>query len=231
MGNVFVVSLFFLVVIGIESILLLLCHRKNRMLITRLMNTQKSHENRLKHEMSKLEHALRERAQKLEELERDLECKHTEEEKQFLKDMVVSRLKDEVEMLKQRREGDKANDTLLIKHTLRSGDRISTPQNLVLIGDVNPGAEIVAGGDVVVLGALRGSVQAGMPATHTAVVIALQLQPVQLRIGKYLSEVPLLQYKRQAFPQIAKVAGDRVTIEALSPKHKGTETSIVNAEV
>ncbi len=84
-------------------------------------------------------------------------------------------------------EGDKA---ILIHRTLRSGHMIRHPGHVVVIGDINPGAEVVAGGNVVVWGRVRGVVHAGATGNTKAVVCALDLAPTQLRIGTQISISP-----------------------------------------
>src|SRR5688572_16689470 len=81
------------------------------------------------------------------------------------------------------------NNAMLIQRTVRSGQVIHHPGHLVIIGDVNPGAEIKAGGSVIVWGRLRGLIQAGAAEGYreSAVVCALQLAPMQLRIGDYIA--------------------------------------------
>ena len=60
----------------------------------------------------------------------------------------------------------------------------------MVLGDVNPGAEIVAGGDIIIFGALRGIAHAGASGNEDSVVVALQLQPTQLRISQYIARAP-----------------------------------------
>jgi len=79
---------------------------------------------------------------------------------------------------------------LVIKETVRSGRSIYHEGFVVVIGDVNPGAEIVAGGDVIVWGRLRGFVQAGALGDETAVICALHLNPTQLRIAGQIAISP-----------------------------------------
>lgn len=81
-------------------------------------------------------------------------------------------------------------DTVLIRRTIRSGQRIKYPTNVVIMGDINPGAVVIAGGDVIVLGKLKGVVHAGADGSTQAEVIALKLQPTQLRIGNIISRPP-----------------------------------------
>ncbi len=73
--------------------------------------------------------------------------------------------------------------------TLRSGQRVETPFSLVIIGDVNPGADLIAGGDIIVLGSLRGTAHASAydDDCHDRVIVALHMQPMQLRIGSVIS--------------------------------------------
>ena len=79
---------------------------------------------------------------------------------------------------------------LWIQHTLRSGTRIEFSGNVVVFGDVNPGAEIVAGGSVLVWGRLRGFVHAGAEGNEEAVVGALEFSPMQLRIAGKIAVSP-----------------------------------------
>lgn len=79
---------------------------------------------------------------------------------------------------------------LLLKETIRSGRSIYHEGHVVIIGDVNPGAQIIAGGDVVVWGHLRGFVHAGALGDETAVICALDLNPTQLRIADQITISP-----------------------------------------
>jgi septum site-determining protein MinC len=76
-----------------------------------------------------------------------------------------------------------APTVLYHRGTLRGGQSLANVGHVVVIGDVNPGAEIVAGGDIVVFGALRGVAHAGAQGDRSARVYALVLAPTQLRIA------------------------------------------------
>lgn len=80
--------------------------------------------------------------------------------------------------------------TLYHRGTLRGGQALHNLGNIVLIGDVNPGAELVASGDIVVFGALRGVAHAGAQGDLQARVIALELAPTQLRIATCIASGP-----------------------------------------
>lgn len=81
-------------------------------------------------------------------------------------------------------------DTKFIRSTLRSGKRVEFSGNIVIIGDVNPGAHIIADGNVVVIGALRGVVHAGAAGNREAFVVANNLEPMQLRIADLIAIPP-----------------------------------------
>lgn len=92
-------------------------------------------------------------------------------------------------------------EAMLIRRTLRSGHVIRHPGHVVVIGDINPGAEVVAGGNVVVWGRIRGVVHAGATGDTNAVVCALDLAPTQLRIGTQISISP--ERKGKPRPEMA----------------------------
>lgn len=79
---------------------------------------------------------------------------------------------------------------IFIKRTLRSGQKINVSGSVIVMGDVNPGAEIVAGGDIIVFGILRGIAHAGAEGNEKAIVAALRLEPTQLRISQYIARAP-----------------------------------------
>ena len=95
---------------------------------------------------------------------------------------------------------------LFLNKTLRSGTRIEFPGHIVVVGDVNPGAEIVAGGNVLVWGRVRGMVHAGAKGDTSAFICALDLSPTQLRIADEVSAALRPQSKPQ--PEIASLNED-----------------------
>jgi len=109
--------------------------------------------------------------------------------------------------------------TKFYRGTVRSGQLISFEGNLVIIGDVNPGGEVVATGNVVVMGSLRGMAFAGSDGNKEAVVAALNLQPVQLRIAEIITRSPDEKELRGSFiPEIAFVREDAIYIEKYLPQ-------------
>ncbi len=102
---------------------------------------------------------------------------------------------------------------VLFKRTLRSGRTIHSDGHVVVLGDVNPGAEIIAGGDVIVWGRLRGVVHAGAQGDEGATVCALDMTPMQLRIAGYIATSPKDQ-RREPRPESARIRGNRIVVEA-----------------
>lgn len=106
-----------------------------------------------------------------------------------------------------------SSDTLFLRRTIRSGQAIHHPSNVVVLGDVNPGAEIVAGQDIIVWGVLRGMVHAGYPDNEGAMVCSLMLAPVQLRIAHLLSRPPD-GLEVQPRPEVATIRNGQIVVEA-----------------
>lgn len=79
---------------------------------------------------------------------------------------------------------------LYFRGTVRSGQTLEFPGNLVILGDVNPGAYVMASGDIIVMGRLNGVVHAGAEGEERAVVIGAQFNPSQLRIAQYIGRSP-----------------------------------------
>ena len=74
--------------------------------------------------------------------------------------------------------------------TLRSGEVLEAIKNVLILGDVNPGAKVIAGGDVMIWGRLLGIAHAGKNGNVEAKITALQLRPVQLRIASKVARGP-----------------------------------------
>ena len=95
---------------------------------------------------------------------------------------------------------------LFLNKTLRSGTRIEFSGHVVVVGDVNPGAEIVAEGNVLVWGRVRGMIHAGAKGDTSAFICALDLSPTQLRIADEISAI--LKPQNNPHPEIASLNGD-----------------------
>ena len=79
---------------------------------------------------------------------------------------------------------------LVVEKTLRGGQAIETEGSVIVFGNVNPGAQITAGGSVDVRGTCRGVIHAGAAGDVTAFIIADHLLPTQIRIANYIARSP-----------------------------------------
>ena len=102
------------------------------------------------------------------------------------------------------------SEGVLVRRTVRSGQVVRHPGHVAVIGDVNAGAEIVAGGDVMIWGKLRGVVHAGAMGDDNAVVCALWMTPIQLRIGQHVARPPEEGGVKSMKPEMALVRGNKI---------------------
>ncbi len=79
------------------------------------------------------------------------------------------------------------NDGQFYRGTLRSGQVIESETSVIILGDVNPGAKVISSGNVIILGSLKGTVYAGVSGEASSFVVALEMQPMQIRIGDYIA--------------------------------------------
>lgn len=110
--------------------------------------------------------------------------------------------------------------TKFYKKTLRSGQLLKSEGNIVIIGDVNPGAEVVARGNIFVMGSVKGIVHAGCDGNREAVVVALNLVPTQLRIADIITRAPDENVKASYIPEVAYIRENRIFIEEFLQKRK-----------
>ncbi|MFN3814197.1 MAG: septum site-determining protein MinC [Aquificaceae bacterium] len=109
---------------------------------------------------------------------------------------------------------DKRNDRLLViqKH-LRSGQRVEHNGDVLVLGNVNKDAQVVASGNVIVMGKLRGIAVAGALGDETAVVVALEMEPQQIRIGKKLAISSDEERSSPGYPEVAKIENNTIVLE------------------
>ncbi len=108
------------------------------------------------------------------------------------------------------------NQSIVLQRTFRSGQIVDHPGHIVIVGDVNPGAEIRAGGNIIIWGRLRGTVHAGFGQEglgNKAFVCALQLAPTQLRIGSHVTRSPAVDSNVELVPEMASVQDDQIVAE------------------
>jgi septum site-determining protein MinC len=101
------------------------------------------------------------------------------------------------------------SDAIVWERTLRSGQSVRHPGHVIVLGDVNAGAEIVAGGHIVVWGRLRGTVHAGATGNEDAIVCALDMLPTQLRIAGHITRSPEERHSKPT-PEVAVVRDGQI---------------------
>ncbi len=106
--------------------------------------------------------------------------------------------------------------TKFIRKTVRGGQCINYNGNIVIIGDVNSGAEVSATGNVIVLGTLKGKVSAGTNGNEKSVIAAFFLQPEMLKIGKLMAMSPDDNDKPK-YPELAKIKDGYIMVEPYLP--------------
>lgn len=100
------------------------------------------------------------------------------------------------------------------KGTLRSGQLLESDTSIIVIGDVNPGANIVAKGNIVILGSLKGNAYAGANGDENCFVAALKMSPMQIRIADTIARCPDNQEKSKDLePKIAFLSDNNICIE------------------
>ena len=112
----------------------------------------------------------------------------------------------------------------IITRTLRSGTRREVSGSVIVLGDVNPGVELIAGGDVIIVGTLRGLAHAGSGGRTDAIIYANRIAATQVRVAHALARAPegssfkSMQSGEADGPEIARLEGDQIIIEPYSSR-------------
>lgn len=135
--------------------------------------------------------------------------------------MEITFLKTENSELKQlsdllEKEMAPHNLTKFHKGSLRNGQKIEFDGSLVIVGDVNPGAEIKASGNIIVLGQLKGMAHAGCNGMTDAFIAAVYMAPVQLRIADIITRFPEENKKGPKPPEYAFIQQGQIFVMALA---------------
>jgi septum formation inhibitor MinC len=125
---------------------------------------------------------------------------------------------------------NRGNEALLIKTTCRSGEVIRYPGDVILLADVNPGAQIIADGDILVFGSLRGLAHAGASGDVQATIIALNLDTHRLQIGPYTGTAPKANKRSKSTrtgPQIVYVRRRSIFVAPYAGRFAGYSGGIL----
>ncbi|MDZ7965496.1 MAG: septum site-determining protein MinC [Nostoc sp. DedSLP03] len=102
-------------------------------------------------------------------------------------------------------------DALYLEMTVRSGVEIRHPGTVILLGDLNPGGIVIADGDIIIWGRLRGIAHAGAGGNSECLIMALQMEPTQLRIADAVARAPE-KPPMQFFPEVAHITPQGIRI-------------------
>ncbi|MBW4423433.1 MAG: septum site-determining protein MinC [Nostoc desertorum CM1-VF14] len=102
-------------------------------------------------------------------------------------------------------------DALYLEMTVRSGVEIRHPGTVILLGDLNPGGIVIADGDIIIWGRLRGIAHAGAGGNRECLIMALQMEPTQLRIADAVARAPE-KLPIQFFPEVAHITPQGIRI-------------------
>ncbi|MFS0516805.1 septum site-determining protein MinC [Nostoc sp. UIC 10607] len=102
-------------------------------------------------------------------------------------------------------------DALYLEMTVRSGVEIRHPGTVILLGDLNPGGIVIADGDIIIWGRLRGIAHAGAGGNHECLIMALQMEPTQLRIADAVARAPE-KPPMQFSPEVAHITPQGIRI-------------------
>lgn len=103
-------------------------------------------------------------------------------------------------------------ETVIVARTVRSGGHIESTGSVVVLGDVNAGAEVIANDDIIVVGALRGLAHAGAGGNDKAVIWAERILSPQLRIGNALAQAGTDADANRDGPEVAHLKDGAIVL-------------------
>lgn len=116
-------------------------------------------------------------------------------------------------------------DALYLETTVRSGVEIRHPGTVIILGDVNPGGIVIADGDIIIWGRLRGIAHAGAGGNGECLIMALQMEPTQLRIADAVARAPE-KLPMQFSPEVAHITPQGIRIARASDFSRNQFTKI-----
>lgn len=106
------------------------------------------------------------------------------------------------------------SETKYIRGAVRSGTRIEFEKSLIIIGDINAGAEVIAGGNIIVTGVLRGLAHAGAKGNKKAIIAARKMEAPQIRIANIVKEMEREEDEKVETKQsYAYLQGEEIIVE------------------
>lgn len=119
--------------------------------------------------------------------------------------------------IQKKSQDDISNTGQFYKGTLRSGQVVESEGSITILGDINPGGKVIATGNIIVLGALKGTAYAGITGNLNAFVVALEMAPIQIRIGEVIARSADGKSRQKGSgAMIAFVEKDNIYVEPLN---------------
>lgn len=110
-------------------------------------------------------------------------------------------------------------DGQFYKGTLHAGQVLETDTSIIVLGDVNPGADVISAGNIVILGTLYGHAYAGANGNNGSFIVALDMKPTKIQIGDYTSKALAKSgkwLKNKQAPRIAYVLDEEIYTDAIT---------------
>lgn len=163
------------------------------------------------YETINLDEAEEEKVEVVEKTQDEIEAEDKLEE-------LIDETNDEATLKEVAEDEIKKLPTIYMQNTLRSGQTMSYDGNVVIIGDVHPGSEVIAKGDITIWGVLGGIAHAGARGNNFAKIRALKLNAIQLRISGYYARrpdtlnIPFIQRTSEFTPETAMVQNGEIAV-------------------
>ena len=122
--------------------------------------------------------------------------------------LIIYSIENEIDAMNDKLKGQ----VKVIKGIIRSGQIYRHEGSILLLGDINPGGNLIATGDIYVLGSLLGMAHAGSDGNKNAIIAASIMKPTLLKVGDIVSEPNEEQFKSQALNQYAYIEENRIVI-------------------
>lgn len=109
-------------------------------------------------------------------------------------------------------------DGQFYKGTIRAGQVLETDSSVIILGDINPGAQIKSAGNIVILGTLYGQASAGCPDNRSCFVVALDMKPTQIDVGDLTVTEPAKSslFRNKQAPKISYVEDGEIKTDVIT---------------
>lgn len=147
-----------------------------------------------------------------------------DKEKEEVKELINSEVKEEVifenenelglhGIKKVYEQNVENSQTYFFKGSVRSGQKIEFDGSIVILGDVNSGAEVIAGDNIAVIGTLRGLAHAGAKGNKKAIIASHKIECPQLRIANIVKEIEKEEIEECELKQFASIIDEKIVLE------------------